>query len=97
VGASFSTPIDREGRHAFFGNFTGGLGYEAQEVTNRGSTERPDKAGVIPFIDVNFGYQYVFTENASFHARYRSFVLHEVVREEVMVLHGPEIGITIKF
>ena len=29
VGASFSTPIDREGRHAFFGNFTDGLGYEA--------------------------------------------------------------------
>ena len=52
---------------------------------------------MIPFIDVNFGYQYVFTENASFHARYRSFVLHEVVREEVMVLHGPKIGITIKF
>ena len=97
MGASFSTPIDRAGRHAFFGNFTGGLGYEAQEVTNRGSTDRPDKAGVIPFIDVNFGYQYVFAENASFHARYRSFVLHEVVREEVMVLHGPEIGITINF
>lgn len=97
MGASFSTPIDPAGRHAFFGNFTGGLGYEAQEVTNRGSTDRPDKAGVIPFIDVNFSYQYVFAENASFHARYRSFVLHEVVREEVMVLHGPEIDITINF
>jgi hypothetical protein len=97
LGVSFSTPIDQEGRHILFGNFTGGFGYEAQEVTNRGTPESPDSEGFIPFIDVNFGYQYVFTKNASFHARYRSFVLHEVVRDEFLALHGPEIGVTVRF
>jgi hypothetical protein len=97
IGASFSTPIDQRGRHVLFGNFTGGIGYESQEVTNRGSSDRPDKEGFIPFIDVNLGYQYVFSENANFHARYRTFAMHEVVREEFMALHGPEVGITIRF
>ncbi len=97
IGASFSTPIDQRGRHVLFGNFTSGIGYESQEVTNRGTSSRPDKEGFIPFIDVNLGYQYVFSENANFHARYRTFAMHEVVREEFMALHGPEVGITIRF
>ena len=97
LGVSFSTPIDQRGRHVLFGNFTGGVGYESQEVTNRGTSSRPDKDGFVPFIDVNLGYQYVFTDSANFHVRYRTFVMHEVVREEFMALHGPEIGITIRF
>ena len=78
LGVSYSTPIDQEGRHLLFGNFTGGIGYQAQEVTNRGTSESPDNEGFFPFIDVNFGYQYVFAKDASAHVRYRSFVLRAV-------------------
>ena len=98
IGVSFSTPVDRRGKHALFGNFMTGIGYEIQEVTNRVSSAEPgDHSGLIPFLDANIGYQYVITANMNVHIRYRSFVLRELKREEVMALHGPEVGVTFRF
>jgi hypothetical protein len=98
VGASFSTPIDHAGKHLLFGNFTSGIGYEKQEVTNRVAGGDPaDHSGAIPFLDANVGYQYSFLPNANVHIRYRSFVLRELKRDEFMALHGPEVGLTVRF
>lgn len=96
-GMSFTTPIDAIGRHLLFGNFTGGVGYQDHKVTNRQSPNSPDRSGIVPFMDVNIGYEYVLAPRASFHMRYRSFILHEKYRDEIVVLHGPEIGITFRF
>ena len=41
IGVSFSTPVDRRGKHVLFGNFMTGIGYEIQEVTNRVSSAEP--------------------------------------------------------
>ena len=77
IGVSFSTPVDRRGKHVLFGNFMTGIGYEIQEVTNRVSSAEPgDHSGLIPFLDANIGYQYVITANMNVHIRYR--VAHPV-------------------
>lgn len=98
MGASFSTPLDHAGKHLLFGNFTSGIGYEKQKVTNRIASGDPaDHSGAIPFLDANVGYQYSFLPNANVHIRYRSFVLRELKRDEFMALHGPEVGVTVRF
>lgn len=98
IGVSFSTPVDRRGKHVLFGNFMTGIGYEIQEVTNRVASGEPgNHSDIIPFLDANIGYQYVITANMNVHIRYRSFVLREIKREEVMALHGPEVGATFRF
>jgi len=97
IGVSFSTPLDLSAKHLLFGNFTTGFGYESQVVENRGTSASPDNDGFFPFIDANIGYQYVLTESLSFHVRYRTFVLREVVRDQIVALHGPEVGIGFLF
>lgn len=97
VGISFTAPLDHMAKHLFFGNITTGVGYESQVVENRALSASPDNSGFFPFVDANIGYQYVISENLSFHVRYRTFVLREVVREQVVALHGPEVGIGVLF
>jgi hypothetical protein len=96
VGASYSVPMDRAANHLLFGNFTGGVGYETVEVTNRTTPLRPDDEAFFPFVDINVGYQYILSDSLNIHARYRAFVLEEIFRD-LSILHGPEVGLTVKF
>lgn len=96
VGASYSVPMDREARHLLFGNFTSGLGYETVEVKNRATPLRPDDEAFFPFVDINVGYQFILSDSLNVHARYRAFVLDEIFRD-LSILHGPEVGLTVKF
>jgi len=97
VGVSFSTPLDITVKHVFFANFTTGAGYETQAVQNRVTSASPDVSGVFPFVDANVGYQYVISENISIHLRYRVFAIHEQVRDKILALHGPEVGVGFLF
>ena len=97
VGLSFSTPFDRAGKHILFANILAGMGFESQEVQNRASASDPDEDGLFPLLDINLGYEFHFLPRASAHFRYRTFVLREIIRDEIMVLHGPEIGFTVRF
>jgi len=97
VGASFSTPLDIAADHILFANFTTGVGYERQVVLNRATDASPDVSGVFPFVDANVGYQYIISDNLSAHVRYRVFALQEHVRDKILALHGPEVGIGLRF
>jgi hypothetical protein len=97
AGVSFSTPFDDAAQHNLFGNFIGGVGYEDQEVQNRLSSDSPDNSGVFPSADINIGYQYVISRNSNVHIRYRAFAFHEKVRDQFVVFHGPEVGLSIRF
>jgi len=97
VGVSFSTPVDMAADHILFANFTTGVGYERQVVLNRATDASPDVSGVFPFVDANVGYQYIISDNLSAHLRYRVFALQEHVRDRILALHGPEVGVGLRF
>jgi hypothetical protein len=96
IGASYSVPVDKMARHLLLGNFTRGVRYQTIKVNNRATPLRPDDEAFFPFIDINVGYQYLLSDSLSVHARYRAFVMDEIIRN-LSVLHGPEIGFTVKF
>ena len=96
-GLSFSTPFRDSKNHSLFANLTTGLGYETRKATNRTTASDPDDEGYFPFFDMNVGYEYRLPLQASAHVRYRAFILREIVRDEFLVLHGPEIGFTLRF
>lgn len=96
-GMSMTNPIGDTDRHFFFANLTGGVGYQARKVRNRTSGEDPDEYGFTPFLDINTGYELRLADRISAQLRYRAFIFYERTREEMFVLHGPEVGVTIRF
>jgi len=101
LGFSGSVPLTDNGRHALFLNGIGFLAWEDSEVQNRTTSLNPDDDGFTPAIDLNLGYQYVFGKQVSAHVRYRAFVFYDsgvgIPDDEFGVIHGPEIGVSIRF
>jgi hypothetical protein len=47
--------------------------------------------------DINGGYSMVISQRISASLRYRAFIAPNGVDSELFVIHGPEVGLTIRF
>lgn len=100
AGMGIADSFGESGRHWFFANMVGGLGMYDSAIENRirpgGSI--PDRSGVVWSVDINAGYQYSFDFGSVF-ARYRAFRPSETREVDVdnPIIHGPEIGLQIRF
>ena len=98
-GIGFFTPITEDGQHGLFGSGGIGLGYGSHKVGNRTTELDPDESGVVVSWDINVGYQYTISDSVAAHARYRAFVIPVAgdTTTNFFVVHGPEVGATIRF
>jgi len=89
------------GRHRFFGNFTLGVAFEAYESkTNNDNIfdGKEDSTGVS--IDVNLGYEYLLADWVNLNLRYRTFVIFtedDFEQSDLTTIHGPELGVALRF
>ena len=103
IGLGIVGNITQDGRHRLFYNMLLGAGYETIELTNALSsyTGNTKWNGWVYCLDLNAGYEWNFSKNASFNIRYRMFMLRGVDRDYMesgnTTLHGPEAGIKISF
>ena len=105
-GLSGYNNITPSGKHRFFWNTIGGLGYAKSGRPNR-KTDDSWARGKESFLwttDINIGYSYTINKNFGANARYRSFITASHIvgesshaREGFIVVHGPELGVTYNF
>jgi len=103
LGMGMTANITENGRHRFFSNVTFGLAFSDSEWSdNAGGDSSADDTE--PSLDFNAGYQANINERIAFSARYRVFVLRSsteisdnVEQDKMVVMHGPEIGVTVRF
>ena len=105
-GLSGYNNITPSGKHRFFWNTIGGLGYAKSARPNR-KTDDSWARGKESFLwttDINIGYSYTINKNFGANARYRSFITAKHIggdpsgkRAGFIVVHGPELGVTYNF
>ena len=105
-GLSGYNNITPSGKHRFFWNTIGGLGYAKSARPNR-KTDDSWARGKESFLwttDINIGYSYTLNKNFGANARYRSFITAKHIggdpsgaRAGFIVVHGPELGVTYNF
>jgi len=103
LGMGITANITESGRHRFFSNVTFGLAFSDSDWSdNKGNKSSGDDSN--PSLDFNAGYQANINERIAFDARYRVFALRNntdiadgVAQDKMIVIHGPEIGVTVRF
>ena len=94
--------LSDSGDHRFFGNLTVGAAVQSYkyESTESGFESFKDDPEVTASIDLNVGYQYLVNHWASVSLRYRAFVLFgedDFGQDDLVTIHGPEIGVALRF
>ena len=101
VGVGFVSSIGESGHHRFFSNLTLGIAYSKWDWSSNNPTEMPESgSGTEPMIDVNIGYEYLFTSSSSLSLRYRIFATrdeNDFGQDRWGLFHGPEIGLSFRF
>lgn len=100
LGIAFTSQLTGSGNHLVFGGVTGGIGYQKFEVTDRVTdSANSDRSGFAASADMQLGYQYIVSKGVSAHFRYRTLLLtnHHGEGDDLLVGHGPEIGLTFRF
>lgn len=101
VGVGYVSAIGESGKHRFFSNITLGIAFIDWEWKSNDPSERDESGSDSqPMVDLNIGYEYLFTNSASLSLRYRLFTLREendFGYDRWTTFHGPEIGISFRF
>lgn len=98
AGFGVSAGISSDGRHRLFGNITGMLGHQDLDSSILGV--QTSNNGIVLGFDTNAGYGFSLTENITFSARYRLFVLSDPdidFKSATGVVHGPEVNLSFAF
>jgi hypothetical protein len=105
AGVALAAPISDSGRHSVFGGATLGIGeFDLSSNPKNAALEfgGPSTSGFAATLDINVGYQYAIASFVALNARYRAVVfgrsgIQGGFGQSVTVLHGPEIGVTLRF
>jgi len=99
-GAGAFAGLDDAERHRVFGNLTTGAAFLDSRFFNTATGFVESTDDVNAMVDVNLGYQWLINDWLNFNFRYRSFLLFindELGFSDTVLMHGPEIGLGIRF
>lgn len=102
IGFGAAGELAGNGNHRVFANIMTGVVFVDSdvEVTGPGGAADSDDTDEFPMLDLNAGYQYILNDNISLNGRYRFFIVfneNEFEFDSSFLVHGPELGATIRF
>ena len=102
IGVGGVTDITEDSSHRLFAYFTLGAGFSDFDfVQIEGPATFIESGSSTDLVyDINFGYQWHISSNISFNARYRGFIIADEDdngHTRLNTIHGPDVGLTIRF